>query len=188
MHSEVQAGISTAGRLYKTFKGTIFFSSLDGLRCLSILAVIWHHTGRYVEAINLTRAGALGVDLFFAISGFLITTLLLRERERWGSISIRAFYIRRALRIFPLYYTVIILYVISVYALERNTPVGRQFFDNLPYFLTYTANWFVGLDGRVIFYFAWSLSTEEQFYLVWPTLEKLLRGWRRIARAPEAKR
>ena len=51
----------------------------------------------------------------------------------------------------------------------------------MPYFLTYTSNWFVDLDGRVIFYFAWSLATEEQFYLVWPIVEKLLRGWRAVA-------
>jgi len=117
------------------------------------------------------------VGLFFAISGFLITTLLLREKEQRGRISLRSFYIRRSLRIFPLYYTVIVLYMISVWTIERNTPVGREFFSNLPYFLTYTSNWFVHLNGRVIFYFAWSLATEEQFYLVWPTVEKFLRGW-----------
>jgi peptidoglycan/LPS O-acetylase OafA/YrhL len=163
---------------YDTYRETRFFSSLDGLRCLSILAVIWHHTGTRIGGLYLTQSGFLGVDLFFAISGFLITTLLLREQEQWGQISLRAFYIRRSLRIFPLYYTIIVLYMISVWAKEGNTSAGREFFENLPYFLTYTSNWFVQLDGRVIFYFAWSLATEEQFYLVWPTVEKFLCGWR----------
>lgn len=117
--------------------------------------------------------GNRGVDLFFVISGFLITTLLLRERQETGSISLRNFYIRRALRIFPLYYTVIGLYVLTVFLFERHTAAGQAFFGNLPFFLTYTSNWFVQLEGRVIFYFAWSLAAEEQFYLVWPTIEKI---------------
>ena len=120
----------------------------------------------------LSASGAHGVTLFFAISGFLIVTLLLRERERTGQIDLKAFYIRRSLRIFPLYYAVIALYVVLVFLVERNNPVGREFFNNLPFFLTYTSNWFVLLDGRVIFYFAWSLAAEEQFYLVWPAVQK----------------
>jgi peptidoglycan/LPS O-acetylase OafA/YrhL len=165
---------------YETFRATDFFSCLDGLRCLAILAVVWHHAGVHPDGINLTQSGHLGVDLFFAISGFLITTLLLRERDKWGRISIRDFYIRRTLRIFPLYYAVIVLYVIAVWALEKSPSVRSEFFANLPYFLTYTSNWFIKLDGRVIFYFAWSLATEEQFYLLWPTIERLLRGWRAV--------
>ena len=110
---------------YETYRATGFFSSLDGLRCLSILAVIWVHTGIRLEGLRLTYQGHLGVDLFFAISGFLITTLLLREREERGRISLRAFYIRRSLRIFPLYYTVVLLYVIVVWALEPRTPAGQ---------------------------------------------------------------
>jgi peptidoglycan/LPS O-acetylase OafA/YrhL len=122
------------------------------------------------------QRGYLGVSLFFVISGFLITTLLLRENATHGDISLKRFYIRRTLRIFPLYYTVLLLYVLLVLLLESDTPVGRAFFANLPYFATYTSNWFVPLTSdRVIFYFVWSLAAEEQFYLVWPTIEKLLR-------------
>jgi len=147
------------------------FGSLDGLRALSIVSVIFHHTaGESFGDSHLAHAGAEGVTLFFAISGFLITTLLLRERERRGAIDLPAFYVRRSLRIFPLYYAVLLLYVGVVYALERHTAPGQQFFRNLPFFATYTSNWFVPLEGRVIFYFAWSLASEEQFYLVWPPL------------------
>jgi peptidoglycan/LPS O-acetylase OafA/YrhL len=95
---------------------------------------------------------------------------LLRERDRNGVIDLKAFYIRRSLRIFPLYYGVLALYVVVVALLERNTAVGQAFFGNLIYFATYTSNLFVPLDGRVIFYFAWSLAAEEQFYLIWPTV------------------
>jgi peptidoglycan/LPS O-acetylase OafA/YrhL len=165
---------------YETYRSTSFFSSLDGLRCLSILAVIWHHTGVRIEGLSFTQQGFLGVDQFFAISGFLITTLLLREKEKWGKISLGSFYIRRTLRIFPIYYTVIIFYIVIVWSLERTSFVGQQFFTHLPYFLTYTSNWFVKPDNRVIFYFAWSLATEEQFYLIWPTVEKFLSGWKPV--------
>ncbi len=144
------------------------FSSLDGLRALSVLAVIWHHTGasHYTDWRNLF--GSSGMNIFFAISGFLITTLLLRERERQGFVDLKAFYIRRVLRIFPLYFGVLAIYVLIVTLLERNTPAGRDFFANLPYFISFTSNIFVHLGERVIFYFSWSVATEEQFYLVWP--------------------
>jgi peptidoglycan/LPS O-acetylase OafA/YrhL len=161
---------------YAQFRARRFFSSLDGLRCLSILAVIWHHT----RPANLDRyaclqRGFLGVDLFFVISGFLITTLLLREREEQGTLSLRRFYIRRTLRIFPLYFTALLVYTLVVALFDRNSPAGHAFFANLPAFATYTSNWFVSYSGsRVIFYFAWSLAAEEQFYLVWPTIEKHL--------------
>lgn len=160
---------------YHTYQTTRHFSSLDGLRCLSILAVIWHHTTEHTMShITLLNRGYMGVDLFFVISGFLITTLLLREKNKTGRIHLVDFYIRRSLRIFPLYYTIIAVYILLVFIIESNSAAGQAFFNNLPYFLTYTSNIFVSLDGRVIFFFAWSLAAEEQFYLVWPTIEKYL--------------
>jgi peptidoglycan/LPS O-acetylase OafA/YrhL len=155
---------------YRKFLAISKFESLDGLRCFSILAVMWHHA---TEA----GKGFLGVEVFFAISGFLITTLLLRERRKYGEISLGKFYARRSLRIFPLYYAVLLVYVALVFATQRHVPAGRDFFHNLPFFATDTSNWFVPLNGRVIFYFSWSLATEEQFYLVIPSLEKYLRNW-----------
>ncbi|MFZ6658279.1 acyltransferase family protein [Undibacterium sp. TJN19] len=157
------------------------FNSLDGLRAISILAVIWHHTAPASVNAVLTSIGAQGVQLFFAISGFLITTLLLREKARNGKLDLKAFYLRRSLRIFPLYYGTLILYIVVVAVLERHTPTGQAFFSNLPYFATYTSNLFVPLDGRVIFYFAWSLAAEEQFYLIWPPLLLLAASGKRAA-------
>jgi peptidoglycan/LPS O-acetylase OafA/YrhL len=159
---------------HAAFRANNRFGSLDGLRALSVAAVIWHHSGGGMVASEWAQHGHHGVTLFFAISGFLITTLLLREKDRHGVIDLRAFYVRRALRIFPLYYAVLLIYVVLVFALERNTKVGQDFFSNLVYFVSYTSNWFVALDGRVIFYFSWSLAAEEQFYLVWPPLMKRL--------------
>ncbi len=152
------------------------FGCLDGLRALSIVAVLWAHSGMSYPDWPLLTRGQMGVYLFFAISGFLITTLMIRERRLSGRISLRGFYTRRALRIFPLYYAVISVYVLLVLLTEKG-PAGEQFFDNLPYFLTYTNNWFVTLEEgeRVIFFFAWSLATEEQFYMTWPWVERYAR-------------
>src|SRR4051812_6025192 len=151
---------------HDSFRRTRVFASLDGLRCVSILGVIWFHTT--ARSGGLAGSGFLGVELFFAISGFLITTLLLREAETRGRVSLKAFYLRRTLRIFPLYYVVLGAYVVLAWQFEHG-PAGAIFWRNLPSYLTYTSNWFVRLDSvRTIFYFAWSLATEEQFYLFWP--------------------
>jgi len=142
------------------------FASLNGLRCLAILEVIWHHaSGR-----RLDPSGRGGVDLWFAISGFLITTLLVREFSKTGKIGVLRFYARRTLRIFPLYFAALGGYVALVLLTKRGTPEGTAFMPHLPAFATYTSNWFVPLgDGQsTIFYFAWSLATQEQFYLLWP--------------------
>jgi peptidoglycan/LPS O-acetylase OafA/YrhL len=150
------------------------FESLDGLRCLAIVPVVWHHaTPRPLEGV-LGR-GPLGVDLFFAISGFLITTLLLREREKQGRIAMGAFYMRRTLRIFPLYYLVLGAFALHAIFLRDDGPARDHFLRNLPFHATYTTNWLVDFDvaHAVVFTFAWSLATEEQFYLVWPWI---LRG------------
>lgn len=151
---------------YDAFLGRKYFNALDGLRAVSVVAVIWHHTGG-AQMTGLLNRGDLGVDFFFAISGFLITTLLLREYRATGRINLPQFYLRRTLRIFPLYYATIILYVVLTLATQRNTPEGQQFLSNLPAFVTYTSNWFV-TDPRETFFLAWSLATEEQFYLFWP--------------------
>lgn len=163
---------------HRSFRETKFFASLDGLRCISILAVIWHHAAGPAFSVYSPAfdRGFNGVTLFFAISGFLITTLLIREKEKTGRVSLTKFYMRRTLRIFPLYYTVLIVYALVVWFMEKDQTAKAAFFENLPYYATYTSNWFVSYDGRVIFYFAWSLATEEQFYLVWPAVQKRLGG------------
>jgi len=163
---------------HETFRRNSYFRSLDGLRFFSIVPVIWHHSTER-PLLGILGKGPLGVDLFFAISGFLITTLLLREHADRGRISIGRFYARRALRIFPLYYGVLGLYVVRALFFLQDGPMRAHFFGSLPYYATYTSNWFVDFDvpHPVIFAFAWSLATEEQFYVVWPWVVGLGRSW-----------
>lgn len=153
---------------------TSHWPALDGLRCVAILPVIWHHaTPRPLGGI--AGKGAVGVDLFFALSGFLITTLLLREKRARGSVRLGAFYARRSLRIFPLYYLVLLGYVAHALSMPSTSAMVQHFWRSLPYHATYTANWLVDYAAPhdVMFAFSWSLCVEEQFYCFWPLLVAL---------------
>jgi peptidoglycan/LPS O-acetylase OafA/YrhL len=157
---------------YAGFRAQKTFGALDGLRAFSILAVLWHHTYEAPTGWRATERGFLGVDLFFVISGFLIVTLLLRERDRNGTVSLRNFYVRRFLRIFPIYYGLLIALLVVFLTVGRHANMAEGFFADLPWALTYTSNWV----GMVTFLeVTWSLSAEEQFYLLWPPLERFAR-------------
>jgi peptidoglycan/LPS O-acetylase OafA/YrhL len=158
------------------YRATSYFPSLDGIRCLSVVPIIWHHSN-VAPPPGLLGKGPAGVQLFFALSGFLITTLLLRERDRDGSVSLRGFYLRRSLRIFPLYYAVLGAVTLHA-AFGTPGPEREHFFQSLPYFASYTSNWFVNWDvpHPIRFAYAWSLATEEQFYVVWPWVFVASRG------------
>lgn len=163
------------GGSFERFRAESYFRSLDGLRALSILAVIAFHCALPLPGL-LGRRGYMGVTLFFVISGFLITTLLLRERDDTGMISLKNFYVRRTLRIFPLYYAVLLAFCAATLAFDRHTPEGTVFWHHLPFFVVYLNNWVIALGtGRTIFAFSWSLATEEQFYLFWPWAVALTR-------------
>lgn len=154
---------------HQRYLDTRYFASLDGLRCLSIVPVIWHHaTPRPLP--GFLGKGPAGVDLFFCISGFLITTLLLRERARTGTVSLGNFYARRALRILPLYYALLLAYVGFAASMPGSAPQRAHFFHTLPLYASFTANWFAdfGVAFPILFSFAWSLCIEEQFYAFWP--------------------
>jgi peptidoglycan/LPS O-acetylase OafA/YrhL len=168
---------------YAKFRNMRIFGSLDGLRAISIIGVIWFHswwgTPYYsrLARMPVVRQGSYGVNIFFVVSGFLITTLLLRERDRYGTISLRDFYIRRALRIWPLYYAVLAVYVLNALVFERGTVRAQSFLHYLPSFATFTYTWFISANWPGgMFNLAWTLATEEQFYLFWPFALRRLRG------------
>ena len=151
--------------------------ALDGIRALAIALVVLHHTGALLVpslADELFPGGFLGVNVFFVLSGFLITTLLL-ERRGVEPHPIRTFYARRALRLLPA--VVGLLVAILVYALAVDSGVSRAL-ASLPVVLTYTTNWaaLAGVDVSQYIGHLWSLAIEEQFYLVWPLL--LFAGFR----------
>ena len=166
-------------------------SALDGIRGLAILLVLLSHAADFLGPIphgngapmwgivtaRILVPGWGGVDLFFTLSGFLITGILLRSKGR--PTYFRSFYARRALRIFPIYYFVLILLCVlgphSRTLTSLLPPTGLQ---RVSYFF-YVANWpvfwssWAGMSGLLGAY--WSLSVEEQFYLVWPTLVRFVK-------------
>lgn len=149
--------------LPETKSATNFYPQLNGLRFLFVLMVLLHHWGPETIFKNI-RIGWLGVDLFFVLSGFLIGEILLLEKAKTKDKvkSIRNFIIRRALRIFPLYYITIIVYSVLVTS-------GGIFIWNI----TYTNNILQLIDFSRVgpqFWHLWSLCVEEQFYLFFPFL------------------
>jgi peptidoglycan/LPS O-acetylase OafA/YrhL len=152
---------------------------LDGLRAFSVLAVIWMHLTLFSQTlpqVPLPRQvigylGGFGVEVFFVISGYIITRLMLREQEKYGRFSAFGFYVRRAFRILPAYWlyliTVLILSLLGIVTLEPG---------NLRYCLLFlTDTHFYHLSDTAWFYnHTWSLCVEEQFYLVFPLLALLV--------------
>lgn len=140
--------------------------SLDGLRAVSIFLVVLSHAVRKPgQAAGYThQLGALGVSIFFVISGYLITALLIQERETTGRISLRNFYIRRAFRIWPALYTYVgILAALAAFGIlivSRGEILCASLF--VWNYSPYLGSWLLG--------HTWSLSVEEQFYLIWPVL------------------
>ena len=150
--------------------------SLDGLRAISIAIVLAAHAAETqnlrVEPYShaLYGFGAFGVKVFFVISGFLITTLLLNEERKRGRISLGMFYFRRTFRIWPVAYTyILVIALMSAFGLAEIPK------HNLIYALTFTMNH--AQNGAWITGHLWSLAVEEQFYLLWP-LVFLLTGYR----------
>ena len=156
----------------------IYLPTLDGWRGIAVLGVILYHGREQFPGANplLTRLAAhcyLGVDVFFAISGFLICGLLLREYEETGDISLRRFYIRRFFRILPPYYVSLaaICAAAAFFALPLN-------FADVPSCLLFYRNYRpLGIDEYGGFYTAhyWTLAIEEHFYLLWPMLLLVVR-------------
>lgn len=140
-----------------------YIPALDGLRAVAVMLVLLTHA-----SFQLGDNGVLGVDIFFTLSGFLITTLLLEENEKFGNISLRAFYVRRFFRLFPALYTMLFFVLLYALAFRRgndlNTIIGEITFSAL--YLN-NISWMLG-GGDILLGHTWSLAVEEQFYLLWP--------------------
>ncbi|MGI8547896.1 MAG: acyltransferase family protein, partial [Gemmatimonadaceae bacterium] len=141
---------------------------LDGLRAVAVLGVMVFHSG-----VALT-GGFLGVDMFFVLSGFLITALLMEEWQTGGSISLRAFYARRAIRLLPALLGVLaVLWLAVLFLGDRFKTSPAIMLSTTGYTLGYMANWVMALhldEWPTPLGHFWSLAVEEQFYLIWPVL------------------
>lgn len=139
-------------------------ASLDGLRALAVAAVLLCHT-------RLLHGGYVGVEIFFALSGFLITSLLLQEQDRSGRISLGGFYWRRVVRLLPA--LLAMLAVMAAYDAVRSHSLATPSIRALPAVVFYVGNWVQaaqGADALGLFGHTWTLSVEEQFYFAWPLL------------------
>lgn len=168
---------------------TVYFPNLNGVRFIAAFSVLIHHAEQIKYLMGLENIygnyfvknlGKLGVGLFFVLSGFLITYLLLSEKQRRGDISTKDFYIRRVLRIWPLYFIIVILgfFVFPVIPIF-NEPLRDQyyfdadFFKRLPFFLLFLPNLgFVFFRSPYLCAQTWSVGVEEQFYAIWPWIIK----------------
>jgi len=179
-------------------KQKIYFPNLNGLRFIAAFLVIIHHIEQIKSISNFENywekipfigiIGKLGVVLFFVLSGFLITYLLLTEEHSFKKISIRKFYIRRMLRIWPLYFLIIILafFILPNINLFTLPGYGKDvIYSNLLLKLFLYAIFFPNLvlsSLGIVPYAShtWSIGTEEQYYLVWPVILKYFKKYRII--------
>lgn len=159
-----------------------YIKGLDGLRAVAVGLVLLHHWVPEGHWIHFYPTGPLGVDIFFVISGLLISRILFAQKARVDAGEISAgrmlwrFMARRALRIFPIYYLTILILALT------ESYTGTPILPNLGYYLSYTSNYlfYIEQDWHGIASHTWSLAVEEQFYLLWPLLI-LLTPFRRMS-------
>jgi peptidoglycan/LPS O-acetylase OafA/YrhL len=171
---------------FSEYQRQSYVPAIDSLRAISVLLVltVHVHTGNFKWL-----AGNQGVAIFFIISGYLITFLALREERHNNGFNLLAFWLRRAFRIFPMYYVTLAIYIVIILGLRVRPDKIDNFEAALPYLLTYLQEipFFLGVNGEhdnIAFYHAWSLGIEEKFYLIWPALSFILLKYRRELRLP----
>ncbi|MEO0929068.1 MAG: acyltransferase [Pseudomonadota bacterium] len=158
---------------FSDYQAVRHFGSLNGLRFFCIAAVMWHHGPVWTameHAPRILTRGFVGVDFFFVLSGFLITTLLLREASAQGQFSLKGFYWRRFLRIIPVYFLVVTVVAAYFIGVKGET----QYLQQLPFYYLFMANFLT--SNIPLLSPMWSLAVEEQYYLVWPLLLLMLPG------------
>jgi peptidoglycan/LPS O-acetylase OafA/YrhL len=160
---------------YARWREARFFPGLEGLRAVAALLVVFHHARAH--RLWGPLEGWNGVTLFFVLSGFLITTLALREEEVLGALRWSAFFVRRAFRILPVYVTSLALYVVAMVVAGVGAAHSGPFAHAIPWYLSPFPEVPFFSRTHIVFSLAWSLGIEEKFYLLWPLLAfVVLRG------------
>ena len=158
--------------------------ALDGLRALSVMAVILYHAG-----IHWIPGGFIGVEVFFVVSGFLITSLLIDEQHVSGKVSLKQFWIRRARRLLPALFTMLVVALVAVtfFAKDSAADFRRDVVPALAYFSNWWQIYFVetpyfAANSLPMLRHLWSLAVEEQWYVLWPVVFTFVLGNKRIPR------
>jgi peptidoglycan/LPS O-acetylase OafA/YrhL len=150
-----------------------YFPSLEGLRGIAVLVVMFHHMEtRIFSVCDKFRGGFLGVDTFFVLSGFLITSILLSEREKTGKISLKNFYLRRGVRLVPAFWVyLLVVYFAGEYFLTKENFLLTTDSYNYISAIAYLTNWYniTGTPTALLSHI-WSLAVEEQFYIIWSSV------------------
>jgi peptidoglycan/LPS O-acetylase OafA/YrhL len=153
-------------------RGIQYIPAIDGLRALAVIAVMFYHLG-----FSWIPGGFLGVDLFFVISGYVITRLLLDSIAQSGGLDLRGFYLARARRLLPALLFTVVTTTIAIGIWAPDTI--KRFITDMPFALTGTMNWwlvareqdyFESIGRPPLLQHTWSLAVEAQFYLVWPLI------------------
>jgi peptidoglycan/LPS O-acetylase OafA/YrhL len=170
-----------ADRATPPYRGLPYVAGLDGVRAIAVAGVLLYHGG-----VAKFSGGFLGVDVFFVLSGFLITSLLLSERTRRGHINLAAFWLRRARRLLPAAFLVVgvctlvvAVFYPSLLPRARGDAIASFFYVNNWHQAFAHESYFAALGRPPMLQHLWSLAVEEQFYLVWPTVV-LLAGRKRL--------
>lgn len=154
------------------------YTCLDGLRGIAVLIVMLFHLEYLAPELNMfVKGGFLGVDIFFVLSGFLITSILIKEQSRTSKINLKNFYLRRFFRLVPAFWVFLsVLYFFGNFFLSpREAEIIYQN-NNFGYSFLYLMNWYRAYGGGITgnLNHTWSLAIEEQFYIVWSLVLFLL--------------
>ena len=161
---------------------------IDGLRALAVLSVIFYHAQIKINGSQLLAGGYLGVDIFFVISGYLITSIILKELVTTGSFSFKHFYERRIRRILPVFFFVMLASL--PFAWMYFLPISFiDFSKSILYSLGFSSNFYFFFSGQQYgaesgllkpFLHTWSLSVEEQYYILFPIVLLVNEAFKRV--------
>ncbi|ADD40853.1 acyltransferase family protein [Stackebrandtia nassauensis] len=162
---------------HSEYRSSSRFQALDGLRAVTVLSLVGMH---FDFGALQWLIGKGKITVFFVLSGFVITLLLLRDEDKYGKVRLRNFYVRRQFRLLPAYFTVLAVAAVARFNVPdtgQNDGSWPEMAAMLPYYATFTHEWGPGTADVITFVHSWTLSYEQKFYLVWPLIFMALSIW-----------